>query len=122
MLDDGKITKQQEEAAKAAPLGLHLEPPANSVAPYFVEECGGSWRSSMGWKQVHGAGLRVYTTLDLGLQVVANKAILDGTANYERRHGGREDCRMLCWMGRDGSYRHPDGLQPLEKGSYVMAW
>ena len=70
---------EQEEAAKAAPLGLHIEPPPNSVAPYFVEEVRRQLEKEYGAEEVHGAGLRVYTTLDLDLQLVANKAVLDGT-------------------------------------------
>jgi len=38
MLEDGKITAAQAEAARSTPLDLHLEPPPNSVAPWFVEE------------------------------------------------------------------------------------
>ncbi len=38
MLNDRKITPQQAADAKATPLGLHLESPPNSEAPYFVEE------------------------------------------------------------------------------------
>jgi penicillin-binding protein 1A len=120
MLDDGKITKQQEEAARDAPLGLHLEPPANSVAPYFVEEVRRQLERQYGAEQVHGAGLRVYTTLDLDLQIVANKAILDGTATYERRHGWKGRLQNVVLGGTDlESYRHPDWVQPLDKGSYV---
>ena len=120
MLDDGKITRQQADAAKAAPLGLHLEPPANSVAPYFVEEVRRQLEKQYGVEQVHGAGLRVYTTLDLDLQVVANKAILEGTATYERRHGWKGRLPNVVLQGTDvESYRHPDWVQPLEKGSYV---
>src|SRR5439155_20700865 len=119
MYDDGKITKQQEDAAKAAPLGLHLEPPANSVAPYFVEEVRRQLEKQYGVEQVHGAGLRVYTTLDLDLQVVANKAILDGTATYERRHGWKGGLQNIVLAGADpDSYRHPDWSQPLEAGAY----
>jgi penicillin-binding protein 1A len=120
MLGDGKITQEQADGAKAAPLGLHLEAPANSVAPYFVEEVRRQLEKEYGVEEVHGAGLRVYTTLDLELQKVANKAILDGTATYERRRG---------WIGRmqnvvlDGgdvqTYRHPDWSQALVKGGYV---
>jgi penicillin-binding protein 1A len=120
MLDDGKITQKQADAAKAAPLGLNLEPPANSVAPYFVEEVRRQLEKQYGVEQVHGAGLRVYTTLDLNLQAVANKAILDGTATYERRHGWKGRVPNVVLQGTDiGSYRHPDWVQPLDKGSYV---
>ncbi len=120
MLDDRKITQQQADAAKAAPLGLHLEPPANSVAPYFVEEVRRQLEKQYGAEQVHGAGLRVYTTLDLDLQVVANKAVLDGTAAYERRHGWKGRLQNVGLQGFDiASYEHPDWAQPLDKGSYV---
>jgi len=120
MLADGKITQKQADDARAAPLGLHLEPPANSVAPYFVEEVRRQLEKQYGVEQVHGAGLRVYTTLDLDLQQVANKAILDGTATYERRHGWKGRLPNVVLDGSDvESYRHPDWVQPIDKGSYI---
>jgi penicillin-binding protein 1A len=120
MLDDGKITLQEANAAKAAPLGLHLEAPVNSVAPYFVEEVRRQLESEYGVEEVHGAGLRVYTTLDLDLQKVANKAVLDGTATYERRRGWIGHLQNVVLAGSDlASYEHPDWSQPLDKGSYV---
>jgi penicillin-binding protein 1A len=120
MLQDGKITLKQANAAKDAPLGLHLEAPANSVAPYFVEEVRRQLEKEYGVEQVHGAGLRVYTTLDLDLQTVANKAVLDGTATYERRRGWRGRLFNAVLEGVElESYRHPDWSQPLDKGSYV---
>src|SRR5271154_1270057 len=120
MLADRNITQKQADDARAAPLELHLEPPANSVAPYFVEEVRRQLEKQYGVEQVHGAGLRVYTTLDLDLQQVANKAILDGTATYERRHGWKGKLPNVVLDGADvASYRHPDWVQPLDKGSYV---
>jgi penicillin-binding protein 1A len=120
MLEDGKITRAQADAAKAAPLGLHIEPPPNSVAPYFVEEVRRQLEKEYGVEEVHGAGLRVYTTLDLDLQTVANKAVLDGTAAYERRRGWTGKLQNVVLQGVDpASYRHPDWTQRLEKGSYV---
>ena len=77
---DGKITAGQAAEAKATPLGLKIEEPPNSVAPYFVEEVRRQLEKEYGVDEVHGAGLRVYTTLDMALQKVANKAVLDGTA------------------------------------------
>ncbi len=120
MLQDGKITRAQAQAAKNAPLGLHLEAPANSVAPYFVEEVRRQLEKEYGVEEVHGAGLRVYTTLDLGLQAVANKAVLDGTATYERREGWKGDLRNVVLSGMDmESYQHPDWVESMAKGSYV---
>ena len=57
MLEDGKITREQEEAAAATPLGLHIEPPPNSVAPYFVEEVRRQLEKEYGVEEVHGAGI-----------------------------------------------------------------
>lgn len=120
MLDDGKITAAEAEAAKAAPLGLHLEAPANSVAPYFVEEVRRQLEKEYGVEEVHGAGLRVFTTLDLDLQQVAKKAVMDGTAAYERRHGWKGRLQNVVLEGIDlASYRHPDWADPIEKGGYV---
>jgi penicillin-binding protein 1A len=120
MLADGKITAKQASDAKASPLGLHLEAPANSVAPYFVEEVRRQLEKEYGVEEVHGAGLRVYTTLDLDMQKVANKAVLDGTAAYERRRGWIGHLQNVVLEGADlQSYKHPDWSQALDKGSYV---
>jgi len=119
MLADGKITREQEQAAEATPLGLNIEPPPNSLAPYFVEEVRRQLEKEFGPEEVHGAGLRVYTTLDLDLQEVANKAILDGTAAYERRHGWKGHLFNVVANGTDlDKYQHPDWGQAIEKGGY----
>ena len=122
MEQDGKITESQAAAAKAAPLGLRIETPANSVAPYFVEEVRRQLEKEYGAEEVHGAGLKVYTTMDLDLQIVANKAVLDGVAAYERRHGWKNKQPNVVLQGEDAeTYRHPDWAQPTEKGAYFHA-
>ena len=68
----------------------------------------------------HGAGLKVYTTLDFDLQRVANKAVLEGTATYERRHGWKGKLQNV--LNGDvtlETYRHPDWTQPIKDGDYV---
>ena len=120
MQADRKITREQADAAKAAPLGLQIEPPANSVAPYFVEEVRRQLEKEYGVEEVHGAGLRVYTTLDLDLQAVANKAVLDGAATYERRHGWKGSLENIVLEGQDvATYKHPDWTQPIARDTYV---
>ena len=120
MANDGKITGEQEAEAKAAPLGLHVETPPNSLAPYFVEEVRKQLEKEYGVDEVHGAGLRVYTTLDLDLQQVANKAVLDGVAHYERHRGWRGGLQNVISAGLDAStYRHPDWSGPVATGDYI---
>lgn len=120
MLGDGKITQAQADAAKAAPLGLHIEPPPNSLAPYFVEEVRRQLEKEYGVEEVHSAGLRVYTTLDLDLQIAANQAVLDGAAAYERRRGWQGKLENVVLEGMDpAEYRNPDWAQAIGVGSYV---
>ncbi len=120
MQGDGKLTRAQAEAAKATPLGLNVEVPPNSVAPYFVEELRRQLEKQYGAEVVHGAGLRVYTTLDLDLQRAANRAVLDGVAAYERRRGWQGKLKNVSAAGADvETYRHPDWTQKPERGGYV---
>ncbi len=122
MLEDGKITADQASAAREAPLGLQVETDPNAVAPYFVEEVRRELEKKLGSEQVHSAGLRVYTTLDLDLQRTANRAVLDGLAAYERRRGWRGHL-LNAIAGRVGlaEFRHPDWILPPEPGDYVHA-
>src|SRR5580700_1818892 len=122
MLEDGVITNAQANVAKAAPLGLHIEPPSNSVAPWFVEDVRRELERQFGSEQVHEEGLRVYTTLDLDLQQAANRAVLDGLAGLERRHGWKGNLlNVLAAGGSLDDFRHPDWRQPIAAGSYVHA-
>jgi penicillin-binding protein 1A len=122
MLEDGVITNAQANAAKAAPLGLHIEPPSNSVAPWFVEDVRRELERQFGSEQVHEEGLRVYTTLDLDLQQTANRAVLEGLAALERRHGWKGNLlNVVAAGGSLDDFRHPDWRQLVGPGSYVHA-
>jgi penicillin-binding protein 1A len=108
--------------AEAAPLGLHIAAPVNTEAPYFVEEVRRQLEREYGVDEVHGAGLRVYTTLDLDLQRAAKKAVMDGTAAYERRHGWKGHLQNVLNTGVDlESYKHPDWVDPVQEGAYFHA-
>ncbi len=120
MLNDHRITQAQANAAKASPLGLHLESPPNNEAPYFVEEVRRQLESEYGVDEVHSAGLRVYTTLDLNLQRAATQAVLDGTATYERRHGWKGHLENVIREGVPlDEYKHPDWSQTLTDNGYM---
>jgi penicillin-binding protein 1A len=122
MLEDGKITFEQAQKAKAAPLVLNLQTDPNSLAPYYAEEIRKYLEKKYGSEQVHEGGLRVYTTLNADLQRAANQAVLDGLAAYERRHGWKGSLINVVAAGLDmKKYSHPDWKEPIDVGSYVHA-
>jgi len=122
MLSDKLISSAQYEVARQSPLGLHIETPANSVAPYFVEEVRRQLEQQYGAEQVHGAGLKIYTTMDLDLQMTAYKAVMTGVATYERRHGWKARLQNIAEAGVDlETYKHPDWTGSFAEGSYVHA-
>jgi penicillin-binding protein 1A len=122
MLEDGKITASQATESRNKPLRLNLARDPNSLAPYFVEEVRRALESKYGTDEVHSGGLRVYTSLDMGLQTAANQAVLDGLAVYERRHGWQGHLENILLEGQTlADYRHPDWEEPSLPGSYVHA-
>jgi len=122
MLSDKLISAAQYEVARQSPLGLHIETPANSVAPYFVEEVRRQLEQQYGAEEVHGAGLKIYTTMDLDLQMTAYKAVMSGVAAYERRHGWKARLQNVAEAGVDlETYKHPDWTGSFAEGSYVHA-
>ena len=122
MESDGAITHQQADQARKAPLGLHINQPEMSVAPWFQEEVRRELEKKFGTEQVHEAGLRVQTTLDLDLQKTANRALADGLAAYERRHGWKGKLENVLAGGTSlEDYKHPDWATVSHAGDYVHA-
>src|SRR6202043_2903771 len=70
---------------------------------------------------VHERGLRVYTTLNIGMQRAANQSVRDGLHSYDRRHGWRGDLPNILRdnLGTLAAYEDEDWRHPIEKGSYV---
>src|SRR2546426_10528167 len=122
MLEDGKITAQQATEAKSQAVRLNLQHDPDSLAPYFVEEIRRYLENKYGSDQVHEGGLRVYTSLDVGLQRAANQAVLDGLAAYERRHGWKG--RLENVLSKDvtlANYQHPDWDDEPQVNGYIHA-
>ena len=75
-----------------------------------------------GTEEVHEAGLRIQTTLDLNLQRVANQAVEDGLAAYERRRGWKGHLDNVFAGGMTiATYHHPDWAISAHPGDYVHA-
>jgi penicillin-binding protein 1A len=122
MESDHLISPSQAEEARNAPLGLRIAQPEMSVAPWFQEEVRKELEKRFGTEQVHEAGLKVETTLDLDLQQTANRAVADGLATYERRHGWTGKLENVLTGGTTiEDYKHPDWAMKTRPGDYVHA-
>ena len=119
---DGRITAAVASDAEAQPLGLTLQAPPNTEAPWFVEEVRRELERQLGTEIVHEAGLRVYTTLDVGLQRAANRAVEEGLAGYERRQGWRgRPINLVVKHVNVDTFRHPDWIIPPTAGAFFHA-
>jgi penicillin-binding protein 1A len=120
MLEDGNITAQQAAAARGLPIRVEVAHDPDSLAPYFVEEIRRYLEGKYGSDQVHEGGLKVFTSLDMDRQRAANRAVLDGLAAYERRHGWRGHLQnVLSGDVTLASYQHPDWDRDPEVNGYV---
>src|SRR5437773_1792660 len=129
MLENHKITEAQYQRARVVPLGLHIQRWDNNTAPYFVEEVRQFLEKKYGPETVHEKGLRVYTTLNLRLQRMAEKALIQGLHADDKRRGWRGPEKNILKKGQPApsqsaaatleNYVDPDWKKPLEVGSPV---
>jgi len=121
MEEEGKITPVEETSTRKTPLGLHVQYPRNDLAPYFFEEIRKYLESTYGTEAVHERGLRVYTTLNIHMQRIANQSLRDGLHGYERRHGWKGNLPNVLRdnLGKLETYEDEDWRHAVEKGSYV---
>jgi len=122
MESDGVISHLAAEQSRQLPMGLHIAQPEMAVAPWFQEEVRRELEKRFGSAEVHEAGLKVETTLDLDLQQTANRAVTDGLAAYERRHGWKGKLENVLAEGATiEEYKHPDWAMKTRAGDWVHA-
>jgi penicillin-binding protein 1A len=96
------ITQKQADAAINAPLLVVASPDPNlRYAPYFVSEVREQLIEQFGWEKVYGGGLKVYTTVDVGLQQAAQTAVQQGLSAVDKRRGWRGPIRRVGDLGID---------------------
>jgi penicillin-binding protein 1A len=74
MREQGYLTLQQAEEAKAYPLALSTRADYGDVAPYFVEWVREQMDDRFG-RDLYEKGLRIFTTLDLDMQQSAERTL-----------------------------------------------
>src|SRR3989442_594681 len=78
MLDAGRIDRATLDGIRAKPVALHdtLREP-ESHGQYFKEQVRRELIDRFGWQLVYQGGLRVYTTLDMPMQMAAESAVAE---------------------------------------------
>ena len=91
MVEDGYITREDADAAKAMPLTTtrRLKGPEYAAATYFVQELRRDLIKSYGEETLEQGGLSIRSTIDTHLQLAAQQALQHGLIAYDRRHGWR---------------------------------
>ena len=90
MLQDGHISDEEAQAAKAERIEMRSREPTETVqADFFTEEVRRQLVEAFSEEGFYGGGLSVRTTLDPNLQKIADKALRRGLSAYDRRRGYR---------------------------------
>ncbi|MFW6122982.1 MAG: penicillin-binding protein 1A [Thermodesulfobacteriota bacterium] len=96
MAEEGFITREQATAALRQPIRLKaLRSDWIKECGYFTEHVRGLLEERFGREQVMNLGLRVYTTADVNLHRVAQKAVEGGIHDLVKRNGYRGPLRHL---------------------------
>jgi penicillin-binding protein 1A len=102
MVEEGYITEEKGEEAKAKPLDvLPLHRADSEFAAYFKEEVRKYLERKYGSEALYRGGLRVYTTLNPDFQRYAEEAIKNGLRVLDKRQGWRKDKRNLLEEGME---------------------
>ena len=92
MFEDGRITAEERDSARASPLDAVMAPPLGArdwASEYFAEEVRKEVQTRFGADALYDGGLAVRTTLDPALQAEGAKALRHWLVEYDRRHGWR---------------------------------
>jgi penicillin-binding protein 1A len=114
MLENGKINSTEFREATAAPLLLNIQRWNYTVAPYYVEEVRQFLERKYGAEAVREKGLRVYTTLNIKIQGVAEQTLRKGLREDDKRRGWRGPTKNIL----RNTLMKPDGM-PVTLETYV---
>ena len=111
MLKEGFISRQQYQQAVNAPIVLGtFKEESPRIGAYFAEEIRQyiEKNEKFGVENLYQRGLKVYSTLDLRIQQIAETSLQRGLRRFDKRRGFRKPTRNLIAEGLDPeTYRDP---------------
>ncbi len=122
MVEDGYITQEQADEAKAGELDwtLRLEGAEYLASEYFVEEARKQIYQMYGEDELYEGGLSIRTTLDTSMQLEGRRALRRGLEMMDRRHGYRGPLTSFESMS-DWKKQLSAVKAPLDIGDWRMA-
>lgn len=122
MADLGAIEREVAETAKQEPLHVMNRRSEKQIGQFFVEEVRRYLVEKFGRERTLGGGLKVYTTVDVRLQEIAEKTLRDGLYEISMRQPLRPATTNLAESAVDlEKYRHPEWDLPIVTGRYLHA-
>lgn len=123
MLETRTISNEEYQKARSAPivLGTYKEE-TPVVGSYFTEQVRQYIARHYGTEDLYRNGLEVFSTLDVRMQEIAEKALQKGLRRWDRRRGFRRPARNLLSEGLDiQSYQDPQWTEPLRDSELYPA-
>jgi 1A family penicillin-binding protein len=113
MLENGAIDRAIYQSARASKPALHDSLRAEEPhGQYFKEQVRQELVNRFGWQRVYQGGLRVFSTIDMPMQIAAESAIEDQVKTIETRRA--------AWQARVAAARQKAGKAPLAAPSDVL--
>ena len=123
MTEDGYITAQQAKQALATPVKVKGRTEKNiGKAPYFTEHIRRYLEEKYGEDTLYHQGLQVYSTVNVGSQQAAQKALRKGLQDLDKRQGYRGPLAHLEGKNIDTYFldlKESEDLEPLREGDIV---
>ncbi|MDD5222549.1 MAG: PBP1A family penicillin-binding protein [bacterium] len=108
MVEDGHITKKEEEEAVDQPLSFRRQQFPLHQAPYFAEHIRRYLQSRYGDEVLYQGGLKVYTTMSLPMQLTAENAVQRGLRELDKLQGYRGPIKRLAPSEYDAFIREAE--------------
>jgi penicillin-binding protein 1A len=103
MQTEGHLTAAQTKTATDAPVVLNPLFKARGIAPFFVDYVRHELESRFGRVLLARGGLRVYTTLNLEMQRMADEVLRSGVKNIEKTLAGKRKATQPDPTGLEGA-------------------
>jgi penicillin-binding protein 1A len=118
MLDAGAIDRATFESSRVTKIALHDSLRASEPhGQYFKEQVRRELVDRFGWQRVYLGGLRVFTTIDMPMQLAAESAVADQIKAVE--------ARRAAWQARRAAARKKAGkgdeAQPADPSNVLQA-